>query len=308
MADDVERARNEFVGRAPELRRALVAELSALISRAATLTSDEASILHHVLAYAGYSLDGGLYIPAFAVLWGGEDSYIPAVHLPAERVRAAASTLRRRGILRDIRWNPGEASGHTDGVFVEADALRALAGRTEPASKRRVILYIAASVDGFIAKTDGDIAWLSQVDAPPEDYGYAEFVKTVDTVIMGRKTYDKVLGFGAEFPHKDRKVFVLSRKKKGADANVTFASGDPAKLIARLRKQEGKDIFCDGGAQVVHALLKKDLIDVLVVSLIPVLLGDGIPLFKKGRPERRLKLIESRSFPTGLVQLRYERA
>ncbi|MFI5344993.1 MAG: hypothetical protein ACHQ51_01340 [Elusimicrobiota bacterium] len=127
MADDAaERARREFVGRAPELRRALVAELSALISRAATLTSDEAVVLHHVLAYAGYSLDGGLYIPSYAVLWGGEYSYIPAVHLPAERVRAAALTLRRRGVLREIHRTPDGTVGHTDGVFLEAGVLRAL--------------------------------------------------------------------------------------------------------------------------------------------------------------------------------------
>ena len=192
MADDAERARNEFVGRAPELRRALVAELSELIARAATLTADEAAILQHIRAYAGYSLDGGLYIPAFAVLWGGEDSYIPAVHLPAARVRAAALTLRRRGVLREIHWTPDGSVGHTDGVFVDRDVLRGLGAEKPAAPKRRVILYIAASLDGFIAKPDGSLGWLSQVEAPPEDYGYAEFVKTVDTVIMGRKTYDKV--------------------------------------------------------------------------------------------------------------------
>lgn len=294
MADDAaSRARSEFVARAPGLRRELVAELGELLARASALTPDEAVVLRHVLAYAGYSLEGTLYLPALSVLWGGEDSYIPAVHLPVDRARAAAATLRRRGVLRETH----------SGVVVERAALAAL-----PAAVRRVILYIAASLDGYIAEPDGGVGWLSQVEAPPEDYGYAEFVKTVDAVVMGRKTYDRVLTFGPEFPHKGRKTYVLSRTKKGSDANAEFFSGDPAKLIARLRRQEGKDIFCDGGAQVVHALLKNDLIDVLVASLIPVLLGDGIPLFKRGRPERRLKLIESRAFPTGLVQLRYERA
>lgn len=310
MAEDAaERARREFVGRAPELRRALVAELAGYIQAATTLTHDEAAVLRHLLAYAGYSLDGGLYIPAFSVLWGGEASYIPAVHLPAERARAAAVTLRRRGVLRDIRWTPrGDADSHTDGVVLERDALRALAEAAAPAAAaRKVILFIAASLDGYIAKPDGGVDFLSSVDAPGEDYGYAEFVKTVDTVLMGRKTYERVLTFGGEFPHKDRRTIVLSRKKKGADGNVEFRSGDPAKLIARLRKETGGDIYCDGGAQVVHALLKKDLIDVLIVSTLPVLLGDGIPLFKRGRPEKRLKLVSSRAFPSGLVQSRYER-
>lgn len=299
MAEDAAaRARSEFVARAPELRKALVAELGELLAAAAGLTPDEDAVLRHVLAYAGYSLDGTLYLPGLPVLWGGEESYIPAVRLPADRARAAAVTLRRRGVLRETHA----------GAVVSREALAALAAVRPAAARRRVILYIAASLDGYIAKRDGDIGFLSQVEAPPEDYGYAEFVKTVDAVVMGRKTYDKVLTFGPEFPHKDRKTYVLSRKRKGSDANVEFYAGDPAKLIARLRTQDGKDIFCDGGAQVVHALLKKDLIDVLVLSLVPVLLGDGLPLFRRGRPDKRLTLVESRAFPTGLVQLRYERA
>jgi dihydrofolate reductase len=327
MADDAaERVRREFVGKAPELRRTLVAELSGLLDKCSALAPDELTVLHHVLAYAGYSLDGGLYIPAFAALWGGEESYFPAVHLPAERARAAAVILRRRGVLRDLKWTPrAENASHTEGIFLEADVLRELAAKPtsasasaptpsapavaapEPATTlRRVILYIAASVDGFIAKRGGDIGFLSQVESPGEDYGYVELTRSVDTVIMGRKTYDKAKKFSV-FPHESRRTIVLSRKKKGKAAGVEFRSGDFSKLIAKLRKEPGGDIFVDGGAETVHALLKKDLIDVLVVSTVPVLLGGGIPLFKPGRPELRLKLVFSRSYPTGLVQSRYER-
>ena len=123
MADEAERKRREFAARAPELRAAAVVELLALTDRAVVLTADEAVVLRHICARAGYSFDG-FHIPEFAALWGGAGgSYFPAVPLPSERARAAAHFLRRRGVLR--------AEG--DGVFVVIDALRALA----PAKRRR---------------------------------------------------------------------------------------------------------------------------------------------------------------------------
>src|SRR4051812_24677761 len=94
--------------------------------------------------------------------------------------------------------------------------------------QRLVILYIAMSVDGYIAGENGDISWLSTVEIPGEDYGYGEFIKTVDTVIMGRKTYEKVLSFGIGFPHADKKCYVISRERKGVEENVTFYNGSLA--------------------------------------------------------------------------------
>jgi dihydrofolate reductase len=172
---------------------------------------------------------------------------------------------------------------------------------------RPLLLYIAMSLDGYIARPDGDIDWLSQVESPPEDYGYGDFIRTVDTVIMGRKTYDKVLGFGVGFPHRGRACYVLSREKTGQDENVTFFNGDVADLLAQIRQKPGKGIFCDGGAETVLELMQQNLIDRYIISIIPVLLGEGIPLFKAGRPEIALRLTQSLSFPTGLVQLWYER-
>lgn len=173
--------------------------------------------------------------------------------------------------------------------------------------QRQLVLYIAASLDGYIARRDGDIGWLSMVEAPPEDYGYAEFVKTVDTIIMGRKTYEKVLSFGIAWPHAGRKCYVLSKTKTGSDENVEFYNGPVAELIAQLRQKPGLDIYCDGGADVVDELIRQDLIDRYTISIIPVLLGDGIALFKPGRPEQKLICTGSRAFPSGLVQLHYER-
>ncbi|WP_210463075.1 dihydrofolate reductase family protein [Rufibacter roseolus] len=172
---------------------------------------------------------------------------------------------------------------------------------------RQVVLFIAMSLDGYIAKEDDNIDFLNQVERPGEDYGYAAFQTTVDTLIWGRRTYDKVLAMGMpEFPHKDKKCYVLSRSRTGQDKNVEFYGGDLKDLITSLQQQPGKNIYCDGGGQVVAALLKENLIDKLIVSVIPHLLGSGIRLFQDGRPEQDLVLTRSSTFPSGLVQLWYD--
>lgn len=172
---------------------------------------------------------------------------------------------------------------------------------------RKVILYIATSLDGYIACEDGDISWLSMVEVPGEDYGYGEFIKTVDTVIMGRKTYDKILSFGIEFPHRDKECYVITRQQKPPDGSITFYNGDMSELIKKLKEKGGKDIFIDGGAQVVNELMRLDLIDEYIISVIPVFLGSGIRLFESGRPQMSLQLMSSKHFSSGLVQISYER-
>ena len=172
---------------------------------------------------------------------------------------------------------------------------------------RQVILYIAMSLDGYIAKNDDNIDFLSVVESPGEDYGYSEFRETVDTILWGRKTYDKVLSFGIEFPYKDKKCYVISRTKTGKDENVEFYNGEVKDLIATLRQQEGKNIYCDGGGEVVFELLKYALIDRMIISVIPHLVGNGVMLFKDHRPEQKLKLRRSITFPSGLVQLWYDK-
>ena len=172
--------------------------------------------------------------------------------------------------------------------------------------ERQVILYIAMSLDGYIAKDDDNIDFLSVVDTPGEDYGYKAFQQEVDTLIWGRKTYDKMLSFGIDFPHKDKKCYVLSRTKIGKDDNVEFFGGDIRDLIAKIRSEEGKHIYCDGGGEVVFELLINNLIDRMIISVIPYLVGSGIRLFKDDRPEQKLKLVRSITFPSGLVQLWYE--
>jgi len=125
MAEDAgERAKREFVARAPELRTALVAELRGLLDRSPMFNADEIAVLHHLLTYAGFALSGYLFIPSLSVLWGEEASYVPAAPLSAAHARAAVATLRRRGILSDVA---------TGGVVVDHEALCAAASLTAPA-------------------------------------------------------------------------------------------------------------------------------------------------------------------------------
>jgi dihydrofolate reductase len=170
---------------------------------------------------------------------------------------------------------------------------------------RKLIVYIAMSIDGYIARKDGDISWLSIVEMPDEDYGYAEFISTIDTVILGRKTYHKVLTLVDEFPHKDKECFCFTRTEQPSIGNTHFYTGDIPSLVLQLKKQKGKNIFCDGGSEIVNLLLQENLVDELILSIIPICLGEGISLFKDGRTETKLSLVNSRTFSSGLVQLHY---
>ena len=161
------------------------------------------------------------------------------------------------------------------------------------------------SLDGYIAGKNDELDFLKQVEIFGEDYSYAQFIETIDTVIMGRKTYEIVLSFGIDFPHTDKKSYILSRTSREKDANITFYNGNVNTLINDLKKTDGKNIFIDGGAEVVHSLLKNQLIDELIISIIPVLLGDGVRLFKGEEPEQKLELISTKAFEKGLVQLHY---
>lgn len=173
---------------------------------------------------------------------------------------------------------------------------------------RKLVLYIACSLDGFIATENDDISFLDAVAVEGEDYGYQAFLDKVDTVIMGRRTYDKVLAMGFEFPHGERETYIITRNQKSANRNIQFYSGDIGKLVHELKAKPGGTIFFDGGAQVANLLLKANLIDELIISIVPVLLGSGIRLFKEDNPNQKLKLLESKAYDSGLVQVKYTMA
>jgi dihydrofolate reductase len=174
---------------------------------------------------------------------------------------------------------------------------------------RKLSLFIATSLDGYIAKPNDDLSFLKMVEKEGEDYGYTDFTATVDTIIIGRKTYDYVVReIGtSHYDNGERDVYVITRMPRPDTGKVKFYTGDLKELVLKLKSEDGKNIYCDGGAEVINELLKNDLIDELIISVIPVLLGNGTSLFKDGRPEQRLEFMSAKTFETGLVQLHYRR-
>lgn len=171
---------------------------------------------------------------------------------------------------------------------------------------RKLFLYIAASLDGYIAKPGDDLSFLNRVQKPGEDYGYREFISEVDTIIMGRKTYDWVMKQVDKFPHADKDTFIITRNSRPDQGKTRFYTGSLTALIDELKSKTGKNVFCDGGAEVVNALLREKLLDEMIISIIPILLGEGVRLFQIDRPEQDLELISIKNFDSGLVQLHYQ--
>src|SRR5690606_25069481 len=174
---------------------------------------------------------------------------------------------------------------------------------------RKLSLFIATSLDGYIAKTNNDLSFLKLVEKEGEDYGYAAFTANIDTLILGRKTYDYVLKeIGSDYyDNGQRDVYVITRTERPSIGRTIFYSGSLKELIQRLKSEKGKNIYCDGGAEIINELLMQDLIDEFIISVIPILLGNGIRLFKDGRPEQQLELLNTKTFDTGLTQLYYRR-
>lgn len=171
----------------------------------------------------------------------------------------------------------------------------------------RATVYLALSLDGFIARPDGDVGWLSAEGADPdEDYGYRAFMDSVDALVMGRRTYDTVRTFGA-WPYGATPVVVLTSRpvELPDDAPVEAMAGSPVDIAERLAARGVRHLYVDGGA-TVRAFLAAGLIDRLILTRIPILIGAGIPLFGPLETDIRLHHVETRTFPGGLVQSTYD--
>jgi dihydrofolate reductase len=169
-------------------------------------------------------------------------------------------------------------------------------------------VFIASSLDGYIARPDGDIGWLLARDDPREDHGYDAFIADKDAIVMGRGSYEKVATFET-WPY-DRPVLVLSRRLAGTPVpdrlrgKVRFADLAPPGAMRALEHDGARRVYVDGG-QVVQAFLRAGLIADMVITTVPVLIGSGRPLFGELPADRDLALVASRSFPSGLVQSTY---
>jgi len=172
--------------------------------------------------------------------------------------------------------------------------------------RRKVIVHIGTSADGYIARSDGDLEWLTCRPKPEGFYGMSAFMQSVDTKLLGRKTYEMSLRLGAKFDSKDRTI-VFSRQSPPADApsGVEFANGAIGPFLSRLRAQPGKDIWLMGGGDLIASFLDEQEIDEFVVSMVPVFIGDGIPLIARRHRHVPLDLQSVERFEDGVVQLHY---
>ena len=170
---------------------------------------------------------------------------------------------------------------------------------------RKVVLGLGISLDGYIARPNGAVDFLFM----PKDYSMAPFFDTIDTAIMGRKTLDVALQMSAgSVTGSSMKTYVFSHSKPpGERDGIVFVNESPGVLLAQLRKRPGKDIWLMGGGELARAFLNEDLIDELYLGIVPVLLGEGIPLFPSGFPQREFTLIENKTYSRGLIALKYKR-
>ena len=171
------------------------------------------------------------------------------------------------------------------------------------------IVYIAASLDGFIARNDGNVDWLNEIPNPEgSDYGFGEFIRRIDAVVMGRKTFEIVLSFGG-WPYT-KPVFVLSTAltslPKRTAGKAEIIKGKPGAVVRELNSRGYKNLYIDGG-KTIQAFLKEDLIDEIILTRIPVLLGKGIPLFGELKDEQKYEHKETVVFNNALVKSSYIR-
>ena len=173
-------------------------------------------------------------------------------------------------------------------------------------NRRKVIVHIATSADGYIARPDGELEWLTSRPAPAGFYGMNTFMRSIDTKLLGRKTYEVSLRMGAAFDSKTRTI-VFSRHAPPADApsGVEFVSEAIGPFVSRLRAQPGKDIWLMGGGDIIASFLDEQAIDEFVISVAPVFIGDGIPLIARRHRHVPLELLSVERFDDGLVQSRY---
>lgn len=175
---------------------------------------------------------------------------------------------------------------------------------------RKIRLYIAASIDGYIAGIDGELDWLSNYPITPElNYGYDEFFNSVDSVVMGGRTYRDILNMDVIYPYKDKTSYVITRNKNSHTSidNVQFLSENIIETISSLKEQQGKDIWLVGGGEIISMLLDNNLVDEMIITYIPKILGDGIPLFPKMKIESNWKLLNSQSYCSGALSVEYQR-
>ncbi|WP_317956834.1 dihydrofolate reductase family protein [Paenibacillus chitinolyticus] len=165
------------------------------------------------------------------------------------------------------------------------------------------VCFPVGDLDGYIARENGAIDWLYEVEGEG-DNGYSDFYETIDTVLMGNKTYEHTFELADQFPYPDKKCYVFTRSEREPSPYVTFISGDIPEFIENLKDREGSKIWIVGGAEILDVLLKGDLVDEYIITIVPTILGKGIPLFKNDNPEKKLLLAMTKRYGQ-MIQLHY---
>lgn len=172
------------------------------------------------------------------------------------------------------------------------------------------IVYIATSLDGYIATKEGGLDWLHAIPNPTaSDFGFADFMQGIDALVMGRNTYEMVLSFGGDWPYS-KKVFVLSNSLKNVDYSVKdkaeVINGELSDIVKKLNNMGFNNLYIDGG-QTIQGFLKEDLIDELIITKVPIILGDGIPLFNIQEQPLKLEHCSTEVLDAGLVKSHYKK-
>ena len=173
---------------------------------------------------------------------------------------------------------------------------------------KKIKLYIASSLNGYISKPDGNVDWLDAIPNPKQcDYGYHEFYKSCDITLQGNNTYKFILNSGFDFPYTTTQNYVFTRDKDLKDnKDVSFIKENIAEFVRSLKEEKGKDIWLIGGSQINALFLDHELIDEIWIHVMPVVLDDGIPLFTTLAKDVRLELMSSKPYDTGVVEMKFK--
>jgi len=172
-------------------------------------------------------------------------------------------------------------------------------------NERRLILYIATSLDGYIATEDDSLEWLFKTEGEG-DNGYSDFYNTIDTILIGRRTYDWIMKEeSGNFPYKNKECYIFSKSKSGKEENVEFINQDLVSFTNKIKRLDGGNIWLVGGGSLLQAFIKERLVDELIITIAPTLIGNGIPLFKNNDFEMELELMNIRKF-NQFVEIHYK--
>ena len=172
--------------------------------------------------------------------------------------------------------------------------------------QRKIIVNIATSADGYVARPDGNLDWLTERPTPKGFYGLPEFERSTDAKILGRKTFDRSLQMGARFSGDAHYVFSRRLAPASVPAGVTFVTESIGAFAERLRTQAGKNVWMMGGGEIIGSFLDEAAIDEFIITVVPTFIGEGIPLLAPRHRDVALRLLGVQRFPDGVVQLHYE--